>query len=244
MKVGLLGLSNPCSTTRIEPVQKKLLDKGYEVVVSSILDQNVSAKQRADLWNQWMKEDFDWIYDVSGGDLANECIPFLDLDAYKNSKAIFCGYSDLTCVLNVLSPIRPCLLYQICNGEYATDFEYTFINGNELSGIVVGGNIRCLLKLAGTPYFPDCRDKILFLESYSGNEYRIRTYFAQLNLMDVFNQIKGLILGQFTELDEKNIDVTFYKDYFDGCVIRTNEIGHGRNAKSLWIGKELSLCKD
>ncbi len=26
-----------------------------------------------------------------------------------------------------------------------------------MEGIVVGGNIRCLLKLAGTPYWPDMR---------------------------------------------------------------------------------------
>ena len=32
-----------------------------------------------------------------------------------------------------------------------------------MEGIVVGGNIRCLLKLAGTPYWPDMREKILLL---------------------------------------------------------------------------------
>ncbi len=35
-----------------------------------------------------------------------------------------------------------------------------------MDGIVVGGNIRCLLKLAGTPYWPDMREKILLLESF------------------------------------------------------------------------------
>ena len=37
-----------------------------------------------------------------------------------------------------------------------------------MEGIVVGGNIRCLLKLAGTPYWPDMREKILLLESFGG----------------------------------------------------------------------------
>lgn len=35
-----------------------------------------------------------------------------------------------------------------------------------MQGIVVGGNIRCLLKLAGTEYWPDMNGKILLLESF------------------------------------------------------------------------------
>lgn len=244
MKVGLLGLSNPCTYKRIESVRERLLKEGHTVVVSQLLDKKTSGKQRADLWNQWMKDDFEEIYDVSGGDLANETIPYLDLKAYENSKATFFGYSDLTCVLNILATIRPCVLYQICNGEFDTQFKYEFFEGSNLEGIVVGGNIRCLLKLAGTPYFPDCKDKILFLESYSGNENRIRTYFAQLYLMGVFDQIKGLLLGQFTELDTDGNDLSFLREYYKGNIARTMDIGHSKDAKGLWIGKEISLCRE
>ena len=239
MKVGLLGLSNPCSYKEIESVKERLEKKGYEVVVSSILDKDTDGFQRASLFNKWMAQGFDEIYDVSGGDLANETLPYLDLEVYKKSKTIFYGYSDLTCVLNVLSPIRPCVLFQIRNSE---KIEYNFsYQGSSMSGMVVGGNIRCLLKLAGTPYFPNCENKILFLESYSGDAYRIRTYFSQLALMGVFNQIKGLLLGQFSECDRKGIPIDFYSDYYRGAVGRTMEIGHGMNSKALWIGKEIEL---
>lgn len=245
MKIGLLGLSNPCSYTRIEQVKEKIKKEGHEVFVSLILDQKTSGKQRANVWNQWMREDFDWIFDVSGGDLANETIPYLDLDAYARSKAIFCGYSDVTCVLNVLSPIRQCVLFQICNASKMDFlFNYEFIQGQEIKGEIVGGNIRCFLKLAGTPYFPDCKDKVLFLESYSGNENRIRTYFAQLALMGVFQDIKGLILGQFSELDQSGIEPMFYKEYYTGPVARTHEIGHGQETKALWIGKEIHVWEE
>ena len=241
MKVGLLGLSNPCKN--IESTQLYLKDKGYDVVVSPFLDQNTSGYTRAMLWNEWMQMDFDYIFDVSGGDLANETIPYLDLDIYKNSHTIFCGYSDLTCVLNILSIIRPSLLYQVkISKEMDTSFDYAFLQGTQMKGIVVGGNIRCFLKLAGTPYFPDCKNKILFLESYSGNENRIRTYFAQLKMIGVFDQINGLILGQFSELDEKGISIPFNKEYYNGPIIRTMDIGHGKNSKAIWIGKELQLC--
>ncbi len=242
MKIGLLGLSNPCSYTRIGQVKEKFEQDGHIVEVSSFLNQKTNGKQRAALWNQWMKEDFDWIFDVSGGDLANETIPYLDLDAYAKSKTIFYGYSDVTCVLNVLAPIRPCVLFQICNGlNIDTSFQYTFLKGKEIDGVIVGGNIRCFLKLAGTPYFPNCKDKVLFLESFSGNENRIRTYFAQLSLMGVFKEIKGLVLGQFSELDESGIEFSFYQEYYNGPVARTHEIGHGKDGKALWIGSEMHI---
>ena len=240
MKVGLLGLSNPCEQSKLTEVLSYL--KEDEVVVSSILEKETTGLQRADVFNQWMKEDFDVIYDVSGGDLANEALPYIDFDAYSKSNTVFCGYSDLTCIINPLSKYRPCHLFQIRNAlKEEFDVSFEFKQGNKIEGIVMGGNIRCLLKLAGTPYFPDLKNKVLFLESLSGNAYRIRTFFAQLYAMGVFNDINGLLLGQFTELDQNHIEVDFYKEYFKGPVARTKDIGHSKDSKSLIIGDFICL---
>ena len=65
----------------------------------------------------------------------------------------------------------------------------------------MGGNIRCFLKLAGTPYMPDTRGKILFLESNGGDRHRTAAAFSQLRQMGVFDEIAGLLLGTFTALD-------------------------------------------
>ncbi|MCF0106784.1 MAG: LD-carboxypeptidase [Holdemanella sp.] len=248
MKIGLLGLSNPCSTTKVNEVLEKLKD--HEVYVSAFLCEKSSPIQRANLWNIWMKDgSFDYIYDISGGDLANECIPYLDFEAYKNNKTIYAGYSDCTVILNSLYTItkKPCLLYQIrntndCMDPSLYDFELIY-KQEDIHGIVIGGNIRCLLKLAGTPYFPDCKDKILFLESFSGNPYRIRTYFAQLKMMDKVHDIKAILLGQFTELDENHQDDILYEcaKEFHVPIYRTRQIGHSHDSKALWIGKEISL---
>lgn len=107
----------------------------------------------------------------------------------------------------------------------------------------MGGNIRCLLKLAGTPYFPNMKDKILLLEAYSGDEAKIITYFQQLKQMKVFEQIQGLLLGTFTQYFQKQtIDDLFEisKKFIpkDLTVIYTPDIGHSPNAKAIIIGKE------
>ena len=55
------------------------------------------------------------IFDISGGDVANGILPYLDYDVIANSPKIFLGYSDLTTVLNAIyqKTGRASVLYQI-----------------------------------------------------------------------------------------------------------------------------------
>ena len=111
-----------------------------------------------------------------------------------------------------------------------------------MDGRVAGGNIRCLLKLAGTEFFPDLYGRILFLESKSGNENRIRAYFAQLRQIDVFNMVSGVILGTFTELEKDSSSEKVLKIAKENIpesisIIKTDEIGHSIDSKMLEIGK-------
>lgn len=250
MKIGLLGLSNPCSSIKVEQTKEKLMK--HNVVVSPYLSMEATPQQRASVWNAWMKQkDFDYIFDISGGDLANECIPYLDFNLYKDIKTVYVGYSDCTVILNSLYKVaqKPCLLFQIRDSIYdffeedVYSIQWNHREGN-VQGIVVGGNIRCLLKLAGTPYFPDCTDKILFLESMSGNAYRIRTYFAQLKMMPEVMNVKAIVLGQFSELDKDGLDDCLYDclKEWHVPVFRTKDIGHSHDSKALWIGKEIHVC--
>ena len=68
------------------------------------------------------------------------------------------------------------------------DFPYEFIRGTHMEGMVVGGNLRCLLKLAGTPYWPDMRDKILLLEAYGGKIPQMVTALSQLSQLGVLRK--------------------------------------------------------
>lgn len=39
------------------------------------------------------------------------------------------------------------------------DLPCTFLQGDHMEGVMIGGNIRCFLKLAGTDFQPDFRGK-------------------------------------------------------------------------------------
>ncbi|WP_162341996.1 S66 peptidase family protein [Cyclobacterium salsum] len=69
------------------------------------------------------------------------------------------------------------------------------------SGEFVGGNLTVLTALAGSPYLPDFKDKILFLEDIGEEPYRIDRMMSTLMLMGVFNEIKGFVFGQCTDCD-------------------------------------------
>ena len=62
-----------------------------------------------------------------------------------------------------------------------------------------GGNLTVLTSLLGTPYFPDVKGGILFLEDVGEHPYRIERMLTQLLHAGVLAQQKAIVLGQFTE---------------------------------------------
>ena len=226
----------------------------------------VEEKSRA-LEKLFLDKDIKMIFDISGGDLANEVLDFLDFNLIKENPKPFFGYSDLTVLLNAI--YSQCHIatynYQLRNliGKFKEEqmqnfkasfiegkedifnLDYKWINGSHLEGIVVGGNIRCLLKLAGTKYMPDFKDKILFLESFSGNSAKMVTYITQYKNLGVFNEVKGIILGEFTEMEREDLKpdiVEILKRVIGEInipILKTRDLGHGADAKCIPIGKYL-----
>ena len=61
-----------------------------------------------------------------------------------------------------------------------------------------GGNLAVLSGLVGTPYLPDVRGGILFLEDVNEHPYRIERMLTQLLHAGVLARQKAVVLGQFT----------------------------------------------
>ncbi len=70
-------------------------------------------------------------------------------------------------------------------------------------GHLMGGNLSVLCSLMGTPYEPDFKDALLFLEDIGDELSRINRFFLQLKLAGVFNKISGLIVGNFSDLTDE-----------------------------------------
>ena len=72
----------------------------------------------------------------------------------------------------------------------------------EASGQLIGGNLSVLYGLRGTPFDLDYEGKILFIEDLSERLYHVDRMIQNLRLGGVFKQIKALVVGQFTDIDE------------------------------------------
>lgn len=278
-KIGILCCSDGQKST-YEKKLKFLADTLSEIGLVPVFGQYIyatesvfgaPAKERAkELMDFYRDDEIKGIFDISGGDLANGILPYLDYELIGQSSKIFWGYSDLTTVINAIyaKTGKASVLYQIRNLIYADReiqianfsnailydsnelFEpsYHFLNGNEMRGVLVGGNIRCFLKLAGTGYMPETEGKILLLEGYSGTVAKMETYLCQIQQLGIFDNIAGIILGTFTEMEQERCfpDMeTLIKKFIrdDMPIAYTKQIGHGIDSKALWIGKEIYWCK-
>lgn len=276
-KIGIISCSNGLSIKNknlIDELKLNLKSLDIEMVEGDTLyakEYNLFSgtgeeKARA-LEKLFLDKDIKMIFDISGGDLANEVLDFLDFNLIKENPKPFFGYSDLTVLLNAIYSQCHITTYNyqlrdligkfkeeqmqnfkasfIEGKEDIFNLDYEWINGSHLEGIVVGGNIRCLLKLAGTKYMPDFKDKILFLESFSGNSAKMVTYITQYKNLGVFNEVKGIILGEFTEMERENLkpDIVEILRRVIGeiniPILKTRDLGHGADAKCIPIGKYL-----
>ncbi|MBA3927755.1 LD-carboxypeptidase [Listeria rustica] len=273
--IGLVGCSNGREKEREKDIKRveELLFKrfGIGVVRATTIFETESRtpKQRAEsLLNMYRNPEIKAIFDISGGDLANEILPYLDFEVIKAANKPFIGYSDLTVILNAIYAKTG-----ICGYNYQllhlagnesdlqlNQFENTFLKGEKtvipyetirvgakMSGEVIGGNIRCLLKLAGTEYLPNPTRKIILLEAMSGDRNKIATYLAQLDQIGYLKGANGVILGTFSEMEklgqcEEVVEmVQGYAKRYGIFLLKTPAVGHNEDAQPFPLGQKLEF---
>lgn len=76
------------------------------------------------------------------------------------------------------------------------------LQGGTARGPLVGGNLTLLQALLGTPFMPDLRGAILFLEDVDEDVYRIDRMLAHLKLAGALDNLAGVMIGRFTEMSQ------------------------------------------
>lgn len=194
-----------------------------------------------------------------GGNTANACLPYLDWECIHANPKIFMGISDITVLLNAFYAKTGMVTFHGndvvwgfgCDPkEYDREqFVSCFINATtgaipglmerhavragSAEGHLLGGNLRCLLKLAGTSYFPDMRGAILFLEALHATPADCEAAFTQLKQMGVFERVRGVVIGYIygmqkegrTDSDMESV-LAKVTSVYDFPILKVNEFGH------------------
>jgi muramoyltetrapeptide carboxypeptidase len=112
-----------------------------------------------------------------------------------------------------------------------------------------GGNLAVLCSLLGTPFFPQVKQGVLFLEDVGEHPYRIERMLTQLLHAGVLAQQKAIVLGQFTQYKLTHHDqgfqmqsvVNWLRSHTKVPVLTDLPFGHVLTKVCLPVGQRVSL---
>ena len=115
-----------------------------------------------------------------------------------------------------------------------------------------GGNLTLVAALLGTPYFPQIKHGILFLEDVAEHPYRIERLLTQLLHAGVLAQQKAIVLGQFTDYKltphDKGFNlktvVAWLRTQVKTPILTNLPYGHVQTKVLLPVGAKLDLVVD
>ncbi len=170
-----------------------------------------------------------------GGYGVSRIIDNLDFTRFRKNPKWIIGFSDIT-VLHAhihqqfkIATLHAPMAAAFNDGEYSNQYVQslhkalkgaaanyncaanTFNNIGEAEGELVGGNLCLIAHLVGSKSAYNTKNKILFLEDVGEYLYNIDRMFIQLKRSGAFSNLKGLIIGGFT--DTKDNTVPFGTDF-------------------------------
>ncbi len=115
-----------------------------------------------------------------------------------------------------------------------------------------GGNLTLVASLLGTPYFPQVKRGVLFLEDVAEHPYRIERLLTQLLHAGVLSRQKAIVLGQFTDYKltphDKGFNlktvVAWLRTQVKTPILTNLPYGHVQTKVLLPVGAKLDLVVD
>lgn len=212
-----------------------------------------------------------------GGANSNACLPYLDWELIRTHPKVFLGISDITVLLNAIHQQTGLVTYHGNDvvwgfGRVPTDYDrQEFISilvegrsgkitprglrktvrGGAAEGKLLGGNLPCLLKLAGTPYFPDFSEAIFFVEAIDISPEGCDQAFHQLKQIGFFERIRGAVVGYIdglqnienapVQMEELLLHVSAGREF---PILKVDDFGHNCPNTVLPVGGRLRLDAD
>ncbi|CAN5344034.1 LD-carboxypeptidase [soil metagenome] len=133
---------------------------------------------------------------------------------------------------------------ELCGADFVPE---TIVRGTA-RGRIIGGNLSVFTAMIGTPAIPRRGNYILFIEDVGEKAYRVDRYITQLIQSGFMNNVRGIVLGQFTDCppatNDRDDAMTVLRRMLKPLKIPTIAglpVGHDRPSYPLPIGEEAEL---
>ena len=246
---------------------KNLEKLGFKVLNRRFVTRLPSNRKKADLIHSaFADQKVEVILAQRGGYSSLKLLPLLDFELIRKNPKDFAGFSDVSTLLNAIYERAGLVTFHspmIVNFSQPHNFTVrSFLNAfrgfpqknlfagapvrvyrhGKARGVLKGGNLATLTSLMGTEWEIETAGSVIFLEDVDEKLYRVDRYLTQWFLAGKFNKIRGLILGSFSGLRNREVYrilSTQMKIRFP--VVHSPYIGHGKNKITLPVGAAVEL---
>lgn len=271
--VGIVSLAGAINDDRdkIESAKKYFESKGLNVKLSkNIFDSNRyfagdDEVKISELEHFFADPEIDIIINARGGYGSIRLINRIDYEIIKNNPKPFIGFSDITALLLMIykrtgivtyhgpmvisdfadiAPFTEEFFNKAINKEKLEFAGTTIYQSGRAEGIIWGGNLATVVSLCGQDFLPN-EDFIFFTEDLNEPVYKIDRMFQQLiNIHKFRDKCKGIVLGDFLDVDNTEWLEGFFKDLASNTnipVIGGFKITHGQEKITIPVGKNCVL---
>jgi muramoyltetrapeptide carboxypeptidase len=277
-KIGIFAPSSCVDADRFESGLDILHAHGFKTFVhpqcfaKTHQSAGTTAQKIAALHDLARDGDIGLIMAAAGGNRALHMLDGIDYTLFSGSNKLYCGYSDSTalsfalhCQSNIsgmfgpmvqnlaaLTPTDQGFFFDMLSGKappYMLDDTIDVVKSGQASGELIGGTLALICSIIGTDYMPQIKGQILYIEDCFEELSRIDRMLGQLKLALPFSKLGGLIVGQFTDIQNNGTPFGFsladiigeHSAAINGPVILNAPFGHGERLQSLPFGVQANL---
>lgn len=275
-KIGVIAPSSVYDVALLQPAVEFLTAQGFEIVFhpqTSLKHEQFAGtpEERVNALHDYFADStIKAIFCTCGGNGGIHLLDLIDYDLIQANPKILIGFSDVTALLNAISvktglitfhgptltridkifPEWPTQMLDVLTGKTG-DVELTeskTLQEGNAEGLLFGGNLSVLQALIGTPYAPNLKNALLFIEDVGDHLSRYDRMLGHMKQAGWLKNLSGLILGEFLQSQDNtdrpfgfNIEEIVQNKASNLPILTNAPIGHGTRLCTLPIGANVSL---